>query len=81
MPVGASLETRRYSAYPAPLAEFFANRAKALLDQELSHPRVATVQALAILSSYEAGCTRDSRGWLLSGTGCSNPLLSGLSGN
>ncbi len=49
------------------MAEFFANRAKALLDMELNHPRVATVQALAVLSSHEAGYARDSRGWLFSG--------------
>lgn len=55
---------------PRPLAEFFAGRAKALLDLELDSPCVATVQALAILSNHEAAFTRDARGWLYSGMSC-----------
>ncbi|KAM5380319.1 hypothetical protein ACJZ2D_003421 [Fusarium nematophilum] len=65
--VGAGLEPVNHQGYPAPLGEFFASRAKALLDLELDHPKIATVQALAILSCYEAAQTRDSRGWLFSG--------------
>lgn len=65
--VGAAFETARHPTYPSPLGEFFANRCKALLDLDLDSPRIATVQALAILSSHEAACMRDSRGWLFSG--------------
>ncbi|KAH7117251.1 hypothetical protein B0J13DRAFT_652899 [Dactylonectria estremocensis] len=65
--VGAGLETVNHQDYPAPLGEFFASRSKALLDFELDHPKIATVQALAILSCYKAAQTRDSRGWLFSG--------------
>lgn len=50
-----------------PMAEFFASRAKALLDIEMDSPTVATVQALVILSAHEAAFTRDARGWLYSG--------------
>lgn len=48
--------------------DFFGDRAKALLEVELNHPCVATVQALVILSSQEIGNKRDSRGWLYSGS-------------
>lgn len=48
--------------------EFFGDRAKALLDIELEHPSLATVQTLVILSSHEIGRKRDARGWLYSGT-------------
>ncbi|KAH6976606.1 fungal-specific transcription factor domain-containing protein [Ilyonectria destructans] len=65
--VGAGLETVNHQDYPAPLGEFFASRSKALLDFELDHPKIAIVQALAILSCYKAAQTRDSRGWLFSG--------------
>ncbi|KAH7140494.1 putative fungal-specific transcription factor [Dactylonectria estremocensis] len=65
--VGAGLETVNHQDYPTPLGEFFASRSKALLEFELDHPKIATVQALAILSCYEAAQTRDSRGWLFSG--------------
>jgi hypothetical protein len=49
------------------MAEFFASRAKALLDVEMDSPSVATVQALVLLSAHEAAFTRDARGWLYSG--------------
>ncbi|KAF2146171.1 uncharacterized protein K452DRAFT_242783, partial [Aplosporella prunicola CBS 121167] len=65
--VGALFVTRKYPGLPSPLGEFFASRATTLLDIELEHPQIATVQALAILSSHEAACTRDTQGWLLSG--------------
>ncbi|KAH7123156.1 fungal-specific transcription factor domain-containing protein [Dactylonectria macrodidyma] len=65
--VGAGLETAKHPDYPTPLGEFFASRSKALLEFELDQPKIATVQALAILSCYEAAQTRDSRGWLFSG--------------
>ncbi|KAJ3543095.1 hypothetical protein NM208_g3760 [Fusarium decemcellulare] len=76
--VGAGFGTRNHPDYPAPLGEFFANRAKALLDLEIDHPKVATVQSLAILSSYEAAQTRDSRGWLFSGMSIRLALDMGL---
>ncbi|OJD29688.1 fungal specific transcription [Diplodia corticola] len=65
--VGAIFETRKHPGLPTPLAEFFASRATTLLDIELESPRIATVQALAILSSHEAACTRDTQGWLFGG--------------
>ncbi len=42
-------------------------RAKIWLEIELDSPRVATVQALVVMSSFEAAQTRDARGWLYSG--------------
>lgn len=50
-----------------PLPEFFATRAKAVLESELNRPRIATAQGLAILSAHETAATRDTRGWLYSG--------------
>jgi predicted Ser/Thr protein kinase len=41
--------------------------AKTLLEEDLNSPKIATVQALVILSTFEAGATRDPRGWLYSG--------------
>ncbi|KAM0328902.1 hypothetical protein ACHAPQ_007038 [Fusarium lateritium] len=65
--VGASFERCKHLELPSPLSDFFANRAKSLLDSELEKPRLSTVQALAILSTHEGGATRDTRGWLYSG--------------
>ena len=65
--IGASLDTRNHPNLPVPLSEFFAKRAKVLLELELNEPQVATVQGLAILSSHEAGFMRDTRAWLFSG--------------
>jgi hypothetical protein len=68
--VGAAFEARyhpSFSTFPKSLAEYFGDRAKALLDLELDVPIVATVQALVILSSHEAAHKRDARGWLYSG--------------
>lgn len=53
---------------PRQRADTFAKMAKALLENELESPKVATVQALVILSSFEAGATRESRAWLFSGS-------------
>lgn len=53
--------------FPRSLAEFFGDRAKTLLESELENPCLATIQALVILSAYEASCTRDTKGWLYSG--------------
>ena len=49
------------------MSDFFADRAKTLLDIELDSPTVATVQAMVVLSGHDIGCKRDSRGWLYSG--------------
>ncbi|EXJ73871.1 uncharacterized protein A1O5_03633 [Cladophialophora psammophila CBS 110553] len=64
---GAIYDTGRHENCPLPLPKYFAKRAKIWLDVELDSPRVATVQALVILSSFEAASTNDARGWLYSG--------------
>ncbi|RCI10365.1 hypothetical protein L249_4293 [Ophiocordyceps polyrhachis-furcata BCC 54312] len=38
-----------------------------LANEELAKPRLATVQALALMSVREAGCARESKGWVYSG--------------
>ncbi|KIW84801.1 hypothetical protein Z517_00189 [Fonsecaea pedrosoi CBS 271.37] len=43
-------------------AQFFARRTKVLLDIEMDCPAMATVQAILVISSYEASSGRDSRG-------------------
>lgn len=65
--IGATFESRTNSDLPKPLSEYFASRAKAILEIELDEPQVATVQGLAVLSSYEAAATRDTRAWVFSG--------------
>ncbi|KAF2716567.1 hypothetical protein K431DRAFT_289305 [Polychaeton citri CBS 116435] len=68
--IGASHEPK-YSAdmvtFPRALPDFFADRAKCLLETELDSPCVATVQALLLMSSYEVGVERIARSWLYSG--------------
>lgn len=68
--LGAAFEPRHHPTFvtfPRSLADFFADRAKALLEIELDCPTVATVQALVVLSGHDIGCKRDARGWLFSG--------------
>ncbi|KAL2826108.1 fungal-specific transcription factor [Aspergillus cavernicola] len=68
--IGSAFEARyhpTFITFPKSLSEFFADRAKALLEIELDSPCVATVQALVILSCYEGATNRDARGWLYSG--------------
>ncbi|CAM1504965.1 Fc.00g106020.m01.CDS01 [Cosmosporella sp. VM-42] len=69
--VGAAFDARYHPAFvtfPRSLSEFFADRAKALLEIELNSPlTVATVQTLVILSAHENGIGRDARAWLYSG--------------
>ncbi|GIC88310.1 transcription factor domain-containing protein [Aspergillus udagawae] len=68
--VGSAFEARyhpTFITFPKSLSEFFADRAKALLEIELDSPCVATVQALVILSCHEGASNRDARGWLYSG--------------
>ncbi|KAH8201543.1 hypothetical protein TruAng_004314 [Truncatella angustata] len=65
--IGASFERERHPELPGPLNEFFANRAKTILDLDLESPRISTVQALTILSTHEGATSQDTRGWLYSG--------------
>lgn len=68
--LGAAFEPRyhpKFITYPKSVADFFADRAKALLDIELDSPTLATVQAMVVLSGHDIGCKRDARGWLYSG--------------
>jgi hypothetical protein len=65
--VGAALESDRHQSLPTPLPQFFAKRARALLEIELDEPKVATVQGLAIMSCHEASSMHDTRAWLYSG--------------
>lgn len=71
--IGANHDARyhpRLVTFPRTLAEFFAERAKVLLEIELDSPCLPTVQALILLSSYEVGHQRLARSWLYSGTCC-----------
>ncbi|KAJ5934276.1 fungal-specific transcription factor domain-containing protein [Penicillium verhagenii] len=68
--LGAAFEPRyhpNFVTYPRSVSDFFADRAKTLLDIELDSPTVATVQAMVVLSGHDIGCKRDARGWLYSG--------------
>ncbi|KAI0974639.1 fungal-specific transcription factor domain-containing protein [Xylaria arbuscula] len=68
--LGAAFEDRyhpTFITFPRSLSDFFADRAKALLDIELDSPCTATVQALVVISGHDIGCKRDARGWLYSG--------------
>ncbi|TDZ38604.1 Nitrogen assimilation transcription factor nit-4 [Colletotrichum spinosum] len=68
--LGATFETKYHPSFvtfPKSLSDFFAARAKTLLEIELDSPSVSTVQAMVVLSSHEIGANRDSRGWLYSG--------------
>lgn len=61
------------------MSDFFADRAKALLDIELDSPCLATVQAMVVLSGHDIGCKRDARGWLYSGQYDQDPRLASFS--
>jgi Fungal specific transcription factor domain len=65
--IGAAYADRSHSGLPDDAAEFFGLRAKAYLDIEIDSPSIATAQGLLILSSHEASCARDSRGWIYAG--------------
>jgi hypothetical protein len=65
--VGASFTSRHCEKLPENLVDFFASRARALLDVELDSPTLSTVQSLGILSGVESIRTLDARGWLYSG--------------
>ena len=53
----------------ATAGDHFFNEAKRLILENDEHekPRLATVQALALMSVREAGCGREARGWVYSG--------------
>lgn len=65
--IGALFERKTHPDLPTPLSDFFADRAKAILDMELASPRLSTIQALAILSIHEGIAIRDTRAWVYSG--------------
>jgi hypothetical protein len=44
------------------ISDFFALRARTVLEKELDNPTLATIQALLLLSHHEAAEARDSRG-------------------
>ncbi|OQV08552.1 Fungal Zn2-Cys6 binuclear cluster domain-containing protein [Cladophialophora immunda] len=73
--LGASYSSRRLPDVDEP-PEFFAYRAKILLEIEMDSPSMATIQALGTLSAHEAAFARDSRGWLY--VGMAVQLLSDL---
>ncbi|PYI09598.1 fungal-specific transcription factor [Aspergillus sclerotiicarbonarius CBS 121057] len=67
--LGAAYEPKyhpNFVTFPRSLAEYFGDRAKLLVELELDTPSIATIQALVLLSTHEASCTRDTRGWLYS---------------
>ena len=53
----------------ATAGDHFFKEAKRLImeNDEFENPRLATVQALALMSVREAGCGREERGWVYSG--------------
>jgi hypothetical protein len=53
----------------ATAGDHFFKEAKRLFleNEEYENPRLATIQALAIMSLREAGCARETKGWLYSG--------------
>ncbi|KAI0145003.1 fungal-specific transcription factor domain-containing protein [Pestalotiopsis sp. NC0098] len=65
--IGALFERKPHLNLPTSLSDFFADRAKAILDMELASPRLSTIQALAILSIHEGIAIRDTRAWVYSG--------------
>ncbi|KAI9665546.1 MAG: hypothetical protein M1831_001689 [Alyxoria varia] len=54
---------------PSTAGDHFFKECKRLImeDEEYEHPRLATVQALALMSVREAGCGREAKGWAYSG--------------
>lgn len=53
----------------ATAGDHFFNEAKRIIleNDEHEHPKLTTVQALALMSVREAGCGREARGWVYSG--------------
>ncbi|KAI4255725.1 MAG: hypothetical protein L6R42_006600 [Xanthoria sp. 1 TBL-2021] len=60
---------RANPADSATAGDHFSREAKRLLTEndELESPRLATVQALSLMSVREAGCGREAKGWVYSG--------------
>ncbi|KAL8849144.1 MAG: hypothetical protein Q9221_005867 [Calogaya cf. arnoldii] len=60
---------RANPADSATAGDHFSREAKRLLMENDEHesPRLATVQALALMSVREAGCGREAKGWVYSG--------------
>lgn len=75
---GAAFTSRPCPELPEDVPDFFATRAKILLDAELDAPRLCSIQALVVLSAVEALLTRDSRGWLTAGMAVRLALDQGL---
>ncbi|KAK5060167.1 hypothetical protein LTR84_010051 [Exophiala bonariae] len=68
--LGAAFSERYHASFitfPKPMASFFADKSKVLLEVELESPNVTTVQTLLLLSSHEATNGHDARVWLYSG--------------
>lgn len=61
------LEARADPLNPASTGEHFFREAKRILAVEGDTPSLTSVQALALMSLYEAGRGRDSSGWMYSG--------------
>ena len=64
----------------ATAGDHFFKEAKRLImvNDEHEHPRLATVQALALMSVREAGCGREAKGWVYSGISFRMALDMGL---
>lgn len=60
---------RSNPADPSTAGDHFFKEAKRLImeNDEHENPRLATVQALALMSVREAGCGREAKGWVYSG--------------
>jgi len=60
--IGATFDPDGHPDIPDKPAEFFAFRAKALLEIEMDKPTLSTLQAVLVLSAHEGANGRDSRG-------------------
>ena len=71
---------------PSTAGDHFFKEAKRLIvaNDDFENPRIATVQALALMSVREAGCGREPKGWVYSGMSfrmaCDLGLNLGLTG-
>jgi hypothetical protein len=59
---GSRYSSDEYLNIPDKPSEFFAYRAKALLDIEMDKPTLSTLQAVIIISMTEGAAGRESRG-------------------
>lgn len=60
-------EARADPNNPGSTGDHFFREAKRILAVEGDIPSLTSVQALALMSLHEAGCGRDSSGWMYSG--------------